>query len=173
MGVMFVSFLMDAAMQQNDVTVVAKAQRLTKPRLHALLMEGWSRAIVKLGKGKFADAVEISGTALDKQLTGSMPGFDIIDKAFDACPTVLDEYFRAKGKRLVDEEAVCDTDDASVIIARLMLWLQEAEHPNSPGGRRVVHTELAQAETLIRQLHGATGNWLVQIEAMRRPREVA
>jgi hypothetical protein len=164
---------MDAAMQQNEKTVVSPKRSLTKQKAHALLMEGWARAIVKLGKGAFADAIEISDVALNKQLTGSMPGFDCIDRALDACPTVLEEYFRAKGKRLVDEEAVCDTDDASVLIARLMLWLQEAEHPDSPGGRRVVHTELAQAESLIRQLHGATGNWLAQIEQLRRPREVA
>lgn len=159
-------------MQQNDNTVVSKRQPFTKPQLHSLLMQGWTRAIAKLGKGRFADAIGVSGPALDKQLTGSMPGFDVIDAALDACPTVLDEYLREKGMRLVDQEAVCDTDDASVLIARLMLWLQEAEHPNSPGGRRVVHSELAQAELLIRQLHGATGNWLAQIEALRRPREV-
>lgn len=160
-------------MQQNDHTVVSQKHRLNKPQLHALLMEGWSRAIVKLGKGKFADALEISAPALDKQLTGSMPGFECIDKAFDECPTILDEYFRAKGKRIVDENAVCDTDDASLLIARLLVKLQEAEHPDSPGGRSVVHSELLGMEALIRQLNGATGNWLHQIEQMRRPRSVA
>ena len=159
-------------MPDDRNTVVAKAQRLTKPELHAFLMEGWARAITKNGKGKFADALEISTTALDKQLTGSMPGFDIIDKAMDACPTVLDEYVRAKGKRIVDENAVCDTDDASLLIARLLVKLQEAEHPDSPGGRSVVHSELLGMENLIRQLNGATGNWLHQIEQMRRPRVV-
>ena len=160
-------------MQQNDASVVAKAQRLSKPKVHALLMEGWTRAIATLGKGKFADALEISTVALDKQLTGSMPGFDIIDKAMDACPTVLDEYIRAKGKRIVDENAVCDTDDASLLIARLLVKLQEAEHPDSPGGRSIVHSELLGMENLIRQLNGATSNWLHQIEQMRRPRSVA
>lgn len=159
-------------MPDSRNTVVSQKQRLTKPQLHALLMEGWSRAIAKLGKGKFADALEISAPALDKQLTGSMPGFECIDKAFDECPTVLDEYFRAKGKRLVDEESVCDTDDASLLIARLLVKLQEAEHPDSPGGRNVVHSELLGMEALIRQLHGATGNWLGQIETLRRPRAV-
>ncbi len=160
-------------MQHNDETVVSAKRPLTKPRVHAYLMEGWSRAIVKLGKGAFADAIEISDVALNKQLTGSMPGFDCIDRALDACPTVLDEYLRAKGKRLVDEESVCDTDDASLLIARLLVKLHEAEHPDSPGGRAVVHSELLGMEALIRQLHGASGNWLAQIEAMRRPREVA
>lgn len=160
-------------MHQNDQSVVSANRRLNKPQVHAHLMEGWARAIANLGKGKFADALEISTVALDKQLAGSMPGFEIIDKAMDACPTVLDEYARAKGKRLVDENAVCDTDDASLLIARLLVKLQEAEHPESPGGRSVVHSELLGMEDLIRQLNGATSNWLHQIEQLRRPRSVA
>lgn len=148
-------------------TVVGETTKLSKPRVHSLLMQGWARAIAKNGKGNFADGIEISVPALDKQLTGSMPGFDVIDRAFDLCPTVLDEYLTAKGKRVVDAEAVCDTDDASVLIAKLMLWLQEAQHPESPGGRRIVHTELVNAEKIIRQLHGATGNWLARIGELR------
>lgn len=160
-------------MQQNDQTVVGNRRDLSKPQLHSLLMQGWARAIAKLGKGRFADALGISTAAVDKQLVGSMPGFEFIDAALDACPTVLDEYLREKGKRLVDEDAVCDSDDASLLIARLMVKLAEAEHPDSPGGRAVVHTELLGMELLIRQLHRATGNWLGQIEALRRPRDVA
>lgn len=159
-------------MTRCNNNVVSEASRLTKPRLsraeiHARLMEGWTRAISKHGKGAFADKIGISGPALDKQLTGSMPGLECIDAALDCCPTVLDEYLAAKGKRIVDAEAVCDTDDASVLIARLMLWLQEAQHPDSPGGRRIVHTELLPAAPLIRQLHGATGNWLARISELR------
>ncbi len=160
-------------MTQDVDTVVSQTRRLTKPQCHAHLMEGWSRAIVKLGKGKFADAIEISGPALDKQLTGSMPGFDCIDRAFDVCPTVLDEYLGAKGKRVVDQEAVCDTDDASLLIARLLVKLQESEHPDSPGGRNIVHSELLGMENLVRDLHRQTGNWLAKIDEIRRPRSVA
>jgi hypothetical protein len=161
------SKFMEVPMADRPDTVVGETTRLTKPRLHSLLMQGWARAIAKHGKGGFADKVEITGPALDKQLTGSTPTFEVIDRALDACPTVLDEYFDAKGLRLVAREAVCDTDDASVHIARLMLWLQEAQHPDSPGGRRIVHTELVGAEVLIRALHGATGNWLAQITNLR------
>ena len=83
-------------------------------------------------------------------------------------PTVLDDIADRYGKRVVDKDAVCDTDDASVLVARLMLWLQEAQHPDSPGGRRIVHGELLDAEKVIRQLHGATGNWLAAIAELRR-----
>lgn len=159
-------------MSDSAHTVVPRNSSLTKPQVHALLMEGWARGIAKMGKGRFADAIEITGPALDKQLTGSMPGFDCIDRALDACPTVLDEYFTAKGKRIVEREAVCDTDNASLLIARLLVKLQEAEHPDSPGGRNVVHSELLGMELLFRELHGQTGSWLAKIDELRRPRAV-
>lgn len=149
-------------------TVVGETKPLTKGELHAKLMIGWARAIATCGgKAAFAERMEMTSEGLRKQLNGGFPGLDTIDRAFDIEPTVLDDWLQAKGKRVVDEHAVCDTDDASVLIARLMLWLQEAQHPDSPGGRSIVHTELIGAEQLIRRLHGATGNWLARISALR------
>lgn len=149
-------------------TVVAETKPLTKAQLHAKLMRGWARGIDRHGKGAFADELEVSGTALDKQLAGSLPSFETIDKALDAEPTVLDDYFAAKGKRVVDANAVCDADDAGVLITRILLWLQESQHPDSPGGRSIVHSELLPAEFMIRQLHTATGNWIESINSHRR-----
>jgi hypothetical protein len=141
---------------------------LTKGELHAKLMVGWSRAIAAVGsKAAFAERMDITTEGLRQQINGSFPGFDMIDRAFDLDGSVLDDWLTTKGKRIVDDNAICDTDDASVLIARLMLWLQEAQHPESPGGRRIVHTELVGAEQLIRQLHGATGNWLARITDLR------
>jgi hypothetical protein len=154
-------------------TVVRNCSTLSKPQLHALLMEGWARAIAKLGKGLFADHLEISAPALDKQLTGSMPGFDCIDKAFDADDSVLDEWAAEKGKRIVAKEAVCDVDDLRLLIARVMLKMQEVTHPDSPGGAAIVHSEYLDGETLMRELHGATGEWLARCSEIRRPRAVA
>jgi len=151
-----------------DPSVVRNRSKLTKLELHALLMSGWHRGIVAHGRGGFTDKLEISGTALNKQLSGSMPDMETIDRAFDAEPSVLDDYFARKGKRLVDANAVCDVDDASVLITRVLLWLHESQHPDSPGGRKVVHTELIPAEFMIRQLHQATGDWLGSITEHRR-----
>lgn len=148
--------------------VVGEMRPLTKAGLHAKIMRGWARAIDTCGgKASFAERMDMSGEALRRQVNGSFPGLDMIDRAFDIDGTVLDDWLEAKGKRIVDKEAVCDSDDASVMIARLMLWLQEAQHKDSPGGRRIVHTELVGAEALIRELHNATGNWLAQITTLR------
>jgi hypothetical protein len=151
----------------EDQPVVRNCSKLTKLEIHSALMAGWSRAIVRHGKGGFADKLGVSGTALNKQITGSMPDMETIDRAFDADPSILDDYFAKKGKRIVDAAAVCDVDDASVLITRLLLWLHEAQHPDSPGGRKIVHTELLPAEFMIRQLHQATSNWLAQIAQHR------
>jgi len=152
---------------RSDEPVVRNRSKLTKLEIHSVLMAGWNRAIMLHGKGGFADKLGISATALNKQLTGSMPDMETIDRAFDAEPSILDDYLARKGKELVDVGSVCDVDDASVLVARLLLWLNEAQHPNSPGGRNIVHSELLPAEFMIRQLHQATGNWLAEIAQLR------
>lgn len=157
----------------SSPTVVLHRSRLSRQELHALVMCGWTRCIAKLGRGRFADVIEVTGSGLDRHLKGSLPGLECIDRALDEDDTVLNEWLDAKGKRLVSKEAVCDTDDASLLIARLLVKLQEAQHPDSPGGRNVIHTELLGMEDLIRELHGATGNWLEQISQLRRPRAAA
>jgi hypothetical protein len=155
-------------------TVVVKPQPLSKARLHAKLMRGVSRGIDKAGgKGRFADAIDLSVQALDKQLSGSMPGVEVLDRMMDAEPSVLDDWMRAKGKRIVDEDAVCDSDDLNVLLARVSLMLAEAEHPDSPGGRTIVPQEYLTGEEAIRKLHAMTGRWLARCADIRRPRAVA
>lgn len=149
------------------------AASLSRPKLHAALMQGWARAISKFGKGGWADKLEISGPALDKQLIGSMPGFELIDRAFDHDPTVLDDWAAEKGKRLVDAEAICDVDDFNLLVGRVLVLINEATHPDSPGGRAIVHSEYLLGEDLMRQLHQASGDWLSKCADIRRPRSVA
>ena len=157
----------------TDDTVVASMQPLTKARLHAKVMRGWVRGIDRHGKGAWADRIDCSVQALDKQLAGSLPTLETIDRAIDAELTVMDDYFAAKGKRLVDAEAVCDVDDMSLLIARVLVMIQEAEHPGGPGGRSVTHTEYLDGEKLMRELHGASSRWLERCSHIRTPREVA
>jgi hypothetical protein len=151
-------------------TVVRNCSKVAKPQLHALLMEGWARCIARFGKGSFADALEISTVGLDKQLTGSMPDFATIMDAFDHDDTVLDDVLTEKGKRLVSIDAVCDVDDLRLLIARVMVKMQEVTHPDSPGGVAIVHTEYLEGEDLMRQLNGATSEWLAKCSDIRRPR---
>jgi hypothetical protein len=150
-------------------TVVAAPQRLTKQRLHAKLMRGWSRAIDNHGRGAFLDALGISSQALTKQFDGSMPNFELIDAAFDLDDTVLDDWAAAKGVKIVDKDAVCDSDVAALNVSRLLTWILESQRPDSPGGSRIVHTELLPNEELIRAVHRLTGNWLQQITGHSEP----
>lgn len=154
-------------------TVVGEIEPLSKQQLHAKVMLGWSRAIANLGKGAFADKLDITVPGLDKQLAGSMPGFDLIDKALDLEPSLLEDWLSHKKKRLVDIDAICSTDDIGLVMARLLAWFHEASHPNSPGGVAIVHSEKLAAEPLMRQLHCEIGKFLEEIAGMRRPRAVA
>lgn len=151
----------------HRATVVHSASSLTKLELHAKLMRGWSRAIERLGKGAFADKLGISTAGIDKQLTGSLPGFDLIDHALDLEPTVLDDWLRAKGLRLVDRDSVCDTDDVSVLVSKLLNKLLEAQHPDSPGGRRIVPTEVFDMEHLLREVVRVASTLLDQGDTYR------
>lgn len=156
-----------------DETVVRKCSKLSKPELHAEILKGWARGISRHGgQGAFADKLEISTTALGKHLTGSLPCFETLDKALDAEPTVLDDYLKRKGKRLVDEDAVCDVDDMGLLLARVLVMIQEAEHPNGPGGRTVVPQEFLAGESIMRDLNAASARWLEKCSEIRRPRAV-
>lgn len=154
-------------------TVVRNRSKIEKPRLHALLMEGWARCIARFGKGAWSDALGISSVGLDKQLTGTMPGFETIMDAFDHDDSVLDDVFREKGFRLVSTDAVCDVDDLGLLLSRVLVMLNEAEHPDGPGGRSIVPQEYITGEPLMRDLHAASGRWLEKCSSIRRPRSVA
>lgn len=157
----------------SDPTVVVAPQRLTKAQLHAKLMLGWARGIDRHGRGAWMDAIEVSSEGLRKQLDGSMPSLEAIDRALDAEPTVLDDYLSAKGKRIVDRDAVCDVDDMGLLLSRVLVMLNEAEHPDGPGGRAIVPQEYLAGEKLMRDLHAASSRWLEKCADIRRPREVA
>lgn len=146
---------------------------LSKAQVHAKLMRGWARGIDKHGKGAFADKIGVSAPALDKQLSGSMPGFDVIDAALDAEPSVLDDYIAAKGKRIVNKDAVCDVDDIGLLLSRLLVMINEAEHPEGPGGRAIVPQEYLAGEKLMRQVHQVSAQWLEKCAQIRRPVGVA
>lgn len=157
----------------SDPTVVANTQPLPKARLHAKLMRGWTRIIDKKGKGAFADAIDCSVQALDKQLAGSMPTLETIDRALCVDATVLDDWLKARGFRLCPEDADCDADNFSLLMARVLVMIQEAEHPDGPGGRAIVPQEYLAGEKLMRELHASSGRWIDKCSDLRRPREVA
>lgn len=150
-----------------------QAKSLTRAQLHAKIMRGFSRAIDLHGKGVFLDKVDCSDQGYRKQTGGSMPSLEIIDRALDLEPSVLDDWMRAKGLRVVAEDAVCDSDDLNVLLARVSLMLAEAEHPDSPGGRAIVPQEYLVGEEVMHKLHAMTGRWLARCSDIRKPRAVA
>ena len=152
------------------VPVVRNCEPLPKQQLHELVMAGWSRCIARFGQGAFADALGITGAALRKQLAGSMPDPELLMNSVTICPHALADVFDKLGLRLVSKEAICSTDDVEVLISRLLNKLLEAKHPDSPGGKAVVYSELMPIETLLREVHGALGSYIATVDEVRRPR---
>lgn len=154
-------------------TIVRNCSMIGKAGLHDLLMIGWQRAIAKFGKGPFAEALEISTVAVDKQLSGSMPDFSLIVNAYGFDSEVLDDVLDEMGLRIVPKEAACDTDDLNLLLARALVKLNEATHPDGPGGRTIVHTEYLDGELVMRSLHKAAGAWIERCAVIRGDRAVA
>lgn len=154
-------------------TIVRNCSKMSKARLHDLLMIGWQRTIARHGKGAVAEELEISTVAVDKQLSGSMPDFSLIVNAYGFDSEVLDDVADALGVRIVPKEAVCDTDDLNLLLSRALVKFTEAIHPHGPGGRPIIHTEYLDGEELMRSVHVETGKWLARCADIRRPRAVA
>ncbi len=154
-------------------SVVGKPQRLNKATLHAVLMQGWSRAIAACGgRAAFAERMEISGEALRQQTNGSFPSFEIIDRAVDVEPSVLEEWLATKNLKVVDRNAIGSTDDALVTVTQLAAKIAEAVHPDGPGGRAIVHSEYLGLEDLMREMHRLSGSWLEECASIRGLRVV-
>lgn len=153
--------------------VVRNCSKLPKAELHDLLMVGWQRAVARHGRGAWTDALEITDEALRKQLNGSMPSFETVVDAYSCAGDVLDDLLDRLGSRIVPKDATCDTDDLRVLLARVMLKLQEAVHPTSPGGAAIVHQEYLDAEAEMRALHKLSGDWIQMCADIRKPRSVA
>lgn len=153
--------------------VVRKCSKITKPQLHDLLMIGWQRAVSKFGKGAFAEALEISTVAVDKQLAGSMPDFATIVEAYAHDDEILNDILDTLGVRIVPKEAACDTDDLNLLLARALVKINEATHPDGPGGRNITHSEYLDGELVMRALHKTSGAWVERCAVIRGDRAAA
>jgi hypothetical protein len=147
--------------------VVPETTDVSEAQFMAAMVAGLARAEKNVGTKALAFTMDVTVKQLGNILAGAATHPKRLWDALAADDTAMADIADLYGKRLVAKEAVCDVDDASVLITRLLLWLHEAQHPNSPGGRNIVHTELLPAEFMIRQLHQATGNWLGQISNHR------
>lgn len=143
--------------------VLPKTADISEAQFKAAQLAGLARAEKAIGEKGLAYVMDVSTRQLANIMDGGGTSPKRLWDALSADPSTLDDIAALYGRRIVAKEAVCDVDDAGLLIARLMAWFAEASHPDSPGGRRIVHTELLPAEFMIRQLHRATGDWLAQI----------
>lgn len=149
---------------------------VNEAKFHNAMIRGLSRAADALGSLKaLAFVMDISTKQLGNIMAGASTDPKRLWDAHIAAPDadVMNDIAELYGKRLVDKNATCDTDNLNVLLARVLLMVNEATHPDSPGGRAIVHTEYLDGETLMRQVHTMSANWLEQCAQIRRPRGVA
>jgi hypothetical protein len=153
-------------------TIVRNCSKISRAELHDNLMVGWQRCIARYGKGPFAEELDVTTAALDKHIGGSMPGFDSIVDAFGIDGDVLNEVCDRLGVRIVSKEASADLDDLNLLLARALVIINGATHPESPGGRAIVHSEYLEGEDVMRAINKASGDWLERCASIRKPRMV-
>lgn len=106
----------------NRSNVLQDRSPLPKGRVSALLSAGWARAISTMGKGAFADALEVSdntiGNALAQRTT---PELHTVLNSLTVDPTALDELLASYGFRLcpLHNEAANDLATAAGVIGAM------------------------------------------------------
>jgi hypothetical protein len=158
-------------MTQCGETVVPKSSDVTEAEFRAAMLSGLARADKRVKAKALAFAMDITtkqlGNITEK---GGMPGPKRLWDALAADDTALDDIADLYGKRLVPKDAVCDVDNAALVMSSLLAAMIAAEQPDSPGGRLITHGELLSMEDLVRAVHAKTGTMLTQITDLRRPR---
>jgi len=146
-----------------------KIEPLPKHRVAASIAAGWARIVRTKGKGSFADRLGTTERTVENALAGkTLPEAHTIFNSLAADKTALDELFEEYGVRLVDKDAVCDTDNLGMLLAQLHVWLEKARHPDSPGGAKIVHTEMLEGEMLLRSTYTEIGRFLEECASLRR-----
>lgn len=85
----------------SSATVVRKVQRLTKDKAKSLIAAGLQRSVAQHGLDELALAGGCSERCLQKALAlDSLPEAHTLANMLDCDPTILDEFFKAKGFRL-------------------------------------------------------------------------
>ena len=85
----------------GSAPIVRKVERFTKDRAKALVASGMQRAVAAHGMDRLALAGGCSRRCVEKALGHeTLPGIDIIANMLDEDPTMLNEFFAAKGLQL-------------------------------------------------------------------------
>jgi hypothetical protein len=155
-------------------SVVPETIVVSDAEFRVAMVAGLARAQKKAGGAKpLAYIMDLSTKMLGRILGGES---DTSPKrlwdAHAATGTGLEDIAELYGLRLVPKDAVCDVDNATLVMSGLLNAILTAEHPDSPGGRAITHSELLGMEDLVRQVHAKTGKMLTQIADHRRPRVV-
>lgn len=95
----------------HRTNVLRQIAPLPKHRVAALLAAGWSRVIARIGRGTFADTLEVSENTVGNALAGrTTPELHTALNSLAADPTSLDEVLAGYGLRLAPLHATAAND---------------------------------------------------------------
>jgi len=137
---------------------------LPKHRVSALLSAGWARVIAKVGKGAFADAVEVTENTVGNALAQrAVPELHTALNSLSIDPTALDELFAAYGVRIVPLHNGAAND--LVTAAGVIQAMGELVEAHADGRRD--HNETLAIAALIRPHMAALSSIVHEADALR------
>jgi hypothetical protein len=146
----------------SPVPVVPKIVTLREPEFHARLAAGWARSIALVGRGTFADRIEMTPKGLGKVLAGSTPHACTLFNSRAAHPSALDELLGGYGLRWVPSCAIASTDvGTGIAMLRAATACVEAEADG------IDHVELLAMEPELRASAEKHARLLARIDALR------
>ena len=137
---------------------------LSKSKVSAALAAGWARVASRLGKGAFADRLEICSKTVDRALTSeTTPELHTAFNALLACPTALDEVAALYGFQIIPakRQAANDLNTAAGVIEAM----GELVKANADGNRD--HNETLAVAQMLRPHLGPINAIMEEADRLR------
>jgi len=151
-----------------EVTIVPDRPPVSRQLFHAEMVIGLARAS-KHGRGRLADAMDLSAAGLDRVFTGSLPNAKRLWDARSLDPSVLDGIAALYDCRIVPAGTACAGDElAAPAVVRLLHKLVDAELDGAKD-----HRELLDMEPELRAVDEVVQKALARIASLRRPTAVS
>nr|WP_157034308.1 hypothetical protein [Sphingomonas sp. Y57] len=163
---------MEAILMPRPGNVVPEMSTVTEDEFHGALAAGLGRAERKVGAKALAYIMDCTTKQLRNIFGGSVPHPKRLFDAHLAVPEagMFDDIGELYGCKVVAKDAADNLSDLTLTLARALVMIREVQHPSSPGGEQVVHSEYLAGEELMREIHNASGAWLDRCSVIRDTR---
>jgi len=162
-------FFMEDILMARPGNVVPETSSVTEDEFHGALAAGLGRAERKVGAKTLAYIMDCTTKQLRNIFGGSVPHPKRLFDAHVALPDagVFDDIGELYGCKIVARDGADNLADLTLTLARALVMIREVQHPNSPGGEEVVHSEYLAGEALMREINNAAAAWIERCAVIR------